>query len=351
MLIREATPDDNAELQEAQAKCPQGTTLVVSTVNTPDFFARVKAYEDYIVYVASEDNHIIGSAACAIRDAVVNEKVVQVGHHFQIFVIPDYRGKGVAKQLHEHCEGYLTQKSVAMSYAFIMEGNLPSMYRIERQGFKRHHTLVMPGLAVFRKMDASSQFKIRPVLTDELVTVADLLNDTWQGHELRETMSAERLSQFVTRTPGYTFDNLFVLEDRGEILACLGFWDWSKVTRITVERLNRRMQVFGFLSDIASYFRQMPSVPRPGETLKQMVLTPIGFKDPKHLGILLRYVNNVALRSDIGYIYCICERDHPLLTSMKGFARIDTTMYLYIKPIRENISISNKPVFLNGVDL
>lgn len=49
MYIREATPDDNKELQELQAKCPQGKTLIVSTVNTPDFFARVKAYESYMI--------------------------------------------------------------------------------------------------------------------------------------------------------------------------------------------------------------------------------------------------------------------------------------------------------------
>ena len=54
MNVREAVAEDNDELQELQAKCPQGTTLVVSTVNTPDFFARAKAYESYKVFVACE---------------------------------------------------------------------------------------------------------------------------------------------------------------------------------------------------------------------------------------------------------------------------------------------------------
>jgi hypothetical protein len=45
MYIREATPNDNEELQRLQAQCPQGTSLIVSTVNTPDFFARAKAHE------------------------------------------------------------------------------------------------------------------------------------------------------------------------------------------------------------------------------------------------------------------------------------------------------------------
>jgi hypothetical protein len=70
MYIREAVPEDNHELQELQAKCPQGTTLITSVVNTPDFFTWAKVYETYKVYVACEDNRIIGSTACAIRNAL-----------------------------------------------------------------------------------------------------------------------------------------------------------------------------------------------------------------------------------------------------------------------------------------
>jgi len=145
MHIREAMPEDNEELQELQAKCPQGTTLIVSVVNTPDFFARAKAYESYNVYVACENNRIIGSAACAIRDAVVQGSICQVGHQFQLFVSPEYRRKGVASKLHQYREDYLTQQGVVLSYALIIEGNVPSMRYALRQGFKLHRTLVMPG--------------------------------------------------------------------------------------------------------------------------------------------------------------------------------------------------------------
>jgi hypothetical protein len=35
VYIREATPEDNDKLEELQSKCPQGTNLIVSVVNTP----------------------------------------------------------------------------------------------------------------------------------------------------------------------------------------------------------------------------------------------------------------------------------------------------------------------------
>lgn len=101
MYIREALPVDNDELQQLQAKCPQGRTIIVSILNTPDFFARAKAYRSYKIFIASEDNRMIGSAACAIRNGMINGKLTRIGYEFQYFTSPDFRGRGVAKQLHK----------------------------------------------------------------------------------------------------------------------------------------------------------------------------------------------------------------------------------------------------------
>src|SRR4030042_2456410 len=120
MEIRPANENDNAALQVLQAKCPQGTTLIVAAVNTPDFFARVKAYKDYRVYVVCENGRIIGSAACGIRDAAVNGKVVKIGHKFQAFVHPEYRGRRIAAELTQAREQYLKPRGAVLPSSLIM---------------------------------------------------------------------------------------------------------------------------------------------------------------------------------------------------------------------------------------
>ena len=351
MDIREARADDNLELRELQARCPQGTTLIVSTVNTPDFFARVKVYEDYKVYVACEDNRIIGSAACAVRDAVVSGKIAKVGHEFQLFVDPEYRGRRIAGQLHQVREEYLKHQGCALSYALIMEGNIPSMRYIARQGFKRHRTLVMPGIPVFKELEIKSKGKVRAIVPEDLDSVADLLNETWQSYELYEPVSADSLARLIERMPAYDYDNIFVLEGDGKILSCLGFWDWSQVMQITVEALSLKMRAIGLLIDVVGRFRPIPRGPKPGDRLRQMVLTPIGFKNTAYLAVLLRYVNNQALLKGIQQMFYLCEKDDPLLSILKGFIHIDTSMHLYLKPLQENVSISQRPVFINALDL
>jgi GNAT superfamily N-acetyltransferase len=351
MYIREATQNDNEELQKLQARCPQGTTLIVSTINTPDFFARVKAYSDYKVYVAIEDNRIVGSTACALRNALVNGKEEKIGHVFQAFVDPEYRGRRIAGQMHQVREEYLRQQGAVLGYSLIIEGNRPSMHYIGREGFKRHRTITMPGLAVYKEMPVESVYKTKTAEIDDLPDIASLVNETWQDYELYEPKSADGLQQFITRTPGYNCDNLLLLEENGKKLACLGFWDWSQVMKISVERLNMKMRLVRLFVDLARFFRPMPSAPRPGEILKQIMLTPIGFKHPKYLAPLLKTINNLARQKGIGYIYCVCEQDHPLLSAIHGFIRIDTSIHVYIKYLRENMILDNKPLFIDGIDL
>jgi GNAT superfamily N-acetyltransferase len=351
MDIREAALDDNDALQELQAKCPQGTDLIVTVVNTPDFFARAKAYESYKVYIAYEGNHILGSAACGIKNAIVNGEVRRVGYGFQTFVASEYRRKGVASQLYQHRENFAAQQGAVLFYTLIMEKNTPAMRYIERRGFELHRTVVMPGLSVYKEMVPSSNQNVRVAQPEDLSSLAKLLNMTWQNFELYEPTSSEGLSQFISRTPGYSLNNLLVLEERGRILAFLGYLDWSRVMRITVEAMSSKMRTMGLILKIAGVFRPMPSFVKPGDTLKQIMITLIAFKEPTHFSLLLKHLNNQALQRGIEQIFCVCDRNHAILKNLKGFIRIDTAINLYVKNLQQSSLIKDKPVFINGVDM
>jgi len=331
---------------------PQGTDLIASVVNTPDFFARAKAYESYKVYIAYEGDKILGSTACGFRNAIVNGEIRRIGYLFQAFVNHEYRRKGIASALHRHIEDYVAKEEGAvLFYTLILENNTPAMRSIEHFGFKLHRTFVMPGLAIYKKMVTTSAENVRPARPGDLAALAMLLNETWHNFELHEPASEEGLFQFISRTPGYSFDNLLILEERGKILAFLGYLDWGQVMRITVEATSLKMRMMGLMLKIAGIFRPMPQFVKPGDTLKQIMITLIGFKDPTHLSVLLKHLNNQTLQRGIEQIFCICEKNHVMMKSLKGFIRINTAINLYVKNLQQETLDSDKPVFINGVDM
>jgi GNAT superfamily N-acetyltransferase len=317
-------------------------------VNTPDFFARAKAYESCKVYVAYEGDTIIASHACALRNALVNGKLSRVGYSFQTFVHPDHRKKNLAKQLLKHMEDYLIQNGAVLVYGLIMGKNLPSIKLVESIGFRLQRKLIMPALGVRKMMDIQSSEMVRTAGPEELQDVADLVNKTWKNHELYEPVSAESLARFISRTPGFFMENLLVLEDKGEILACLGFWDWSRVMQLTLKALSLKFKIMGRLLFIT---RLLPQPLKAGDKLNQIMLILVGYNDPSHLTILIKHINNYAYGRDIRQIFCICERNHTMLKGIKGFTKISTNIELYIKPLKANFMPNKYPVFIDGIDM
>jgi len=140
-------------------------------------------------------------------------------------------------------------------------------------------------------------------------------------------------------------------EDKGEVLACLGYWNWDKVMRITVQSLSLKIHLLAWLVRAAGLFLPMPKPIKPGAVLKQIVLTPIGFQHPAQFSALLRHLNNQLLAEDIEQIFCICEKGHGLLKGMKGFIRVGTNNNLFVKALQGNDLAPDKPVYIDGIDL
>lgn len=357
MHIRKATPDDNEPLQQVMARCPQGTSLVLTLLNSPDFFARAKAYETHEVFVAQDGDTLIGSAACALREVLVNDTLHQVGYEFQYFTAPAYRRQGVGARLHQHIEAHLVKQGAAWSSLCVVPGNIPSIRLFESQGFRLHRSLRVPIILVHREMPPPRQDKelqaghIRAAGERDLDAVAGLMNATWAGYNLYAPASAASLRRFVERTPAYRLDQLLLLEEQGELVACAGIWDWSQIIQITVNALSPSLKLTGWALSLARLFLPMPRIPQPGDTLKQWGLTPLGYKTPAHLAVLLREINNRALRSGVEQIMTAAgEPGDALLQSVRPFVTTHTDIQLYLKPLLPQQSIDGRAVFMDMID-
>lgn len=352
LTIRDATPDDQRALQRIQARCPQGTGLRFTTVNTPDFFARAQAYEEARVFVAELDGEIVASAACALREAPLADRISTIGYEFQYFVSPAHRRKGLARALHRHIEGVLRERGAVLSYLITAEDNLPSMRLFESEGFTHHRTLRAPFLLPYKNLTAPGMGAVRPARPEDLPAIASLLNATWGGFSLFMPVTGDSLHESLRRLQGFSLDNLLVLERNGGLAACVGYWDWRKIVAITVQSLNPRLRFLRGALNLAGRVFPAPSLPGPGEALTQWCLTPVGFTSPEALHAVLVTLNNLAVQERIGQLFLVGERNAPWFSALKGFFSADTFVHLYVKPLVDSVSLpQGTPVYLDAVDL
>jgi GNAT superfamily N-acetyltransferase len=351
MEIREATQRYNDSLRDLQARCPMGTSLIVTAVNTPDFFSRARAYARPKIFVAQEQGCIAGTGACALELSRVGGAPRTVGYEFQFFTSPEFRRSGVASLLHRHIEDDLRENGAVLTYCVIMEGNVPSMRLIESHGFRRHRTLAIRSYQVYREMEVSFSGSIRTATREDIEALTTLLEETWGQHELYRPRTSRDLEGFIQRTPEFSYENLWIAESNGRIQACAGLWDWSRITRMTLDSQSRMIHVMGWIANVMRLFRPMPRMIRPGETIRQCVLTPIAFQSPVFLEALFASLNNFALSRGNDQMLCVAEPTDPVFSEIRGFIHVDTRLHLYVKPLKEGIELRDGPVYVDGIDL
>jgi len=335
--IREATEANGEALPRLQARCPQGTDLVVSTVNTPDFFGRARVYERCRVYAAYVDGELVGSAACALRPGRVGGDIVPLAHLFQGFVDPSHRQNGIANALLRRAETSATAQGAALSYGLVMGGNRPSERLMESLGFVAHRELTMDVLTVAAPVAVERPERVRRAGVDDLPAIAALVESTWSESELSEPLSAEMLGARLKRVAGWGLKRLFVFEDGQEILGCVGWWDWRRVTRIVVETTGQDLG---------------PGAPvQPGQALQQAMLTPVGFREAGALSPLIRHVHNEVLAEGGKQLFCLSDRGHLLERALGALGPLRSTLRLFVHSLAGAPALKAGPVFVDGIDL
>lgn len=352
--IRQARESDNNQLIVLQEDCPMGTDLIITLVNKPDFFARAKAHKRHWVLVAEKGSVIVGTAGCALRQVELAGQTFTIGYEFDYSVHPDHRREGIASQLHCCIEEILKKEGCLLSFAFILEGNLPSQKLFERQGFHCQQALVMPVCLVFEEMQSPILRNIRPMNISDLSMVVSLINQTWQGYDFFKPLTEKSFLETLRRVP-VALNNVYVLEKEGEIKACLGFGDWASVCQITVKSLNRELRIKSCLLKLMGLFKSLPKPPGPGDLLSQWFLDFVGFEQFDQLTELLRFLNNLALKLKIGQIITACDRESPILGCFQAltdwsFLRVEVELYLYLKWLGES-TFSIKKIFVDPIDL
>jgi len=351
--IREATEEDNQALIELQANCPQGTNLILKVDGSPDFFARSRPFKDWSVLVAVDDGRVVGSAAYALNDVLVEKTPVKAAYAYGFMVDPKERRKGIAANLQEHIERSARKRNVDLLTLAIIEDNLPSMNLFTKMGFEKVKECATYSLMVQKKLKLIQEANIKKAEESDLENVVSLINEMYESYDFFHPLRVSDLVDFARRTPGFSLDNIFVFEDSGGIKACLGYWDCVKVRKYIVQRFSLRMKAQLLMLRIAGLFADMPHIPGAGEPLLSYNLTTLAFKDPAAITELVKYVNNIAFENKIHLLQVPVDEESLSAEVLSKFrlARVGTQIFIKSLSGKEFLHLGESKLYVDATEI
>jgi len=335
-LIREAAERDNDALNELQKKCPMGTNLVLGVDSSPDYFARSRPFRDWHVFVATENDIIIGSAAFAISDTYVEGRQVKTAYEYGFVVHPLHRREGIAQKLQRHIEDMALENNVDLLHLDIIEDNIPSLSLFSKMGFEKVKDCTTISLMPCKRQRITVDGNIRSMEEADVDDVIGLINEMYRGYDFFAPFQPKDFVEYLGRIPHFDFHNILVLEDNGKLEACLGIWEYNKVRKYIVEKLNWRLSLQTYLIRLIGLFTRMPYIPHRGEPLLSYNLATLAYKRPESMRELLKKTVNIALENKINFIHVTIDPSCPLATALSQF-RYQTRMKLHVltKPLKQ----------------
>jgi ribosomal protein S18 acetylase RimI-like enzyme len=351
--IREATEEDNESLIELQNKCPQGTSLVLGVDSSPDFFARSKPFKDWHVFVAVEDNSIVGSAAYAIKDTYVGGKLVKTAYEYGFMVDPQQRRKGIATQLQKYLERVALEKNVDMLHLDIMEDNKPSLNLFSKMGFEKVKDFTTFSLMVYEKQSPVREISIRRMKESDVEKVVAIINEMYRGYNFFHPFKPKDFLNYVERTPYFDLHNILLFQDEQDIKACLGYWDYNNIRKYIVQKFNWRLKTQLFLMKFLGLFTKTPHIPKQGDALSSYNLIMPAFKDTESIKDLIRHLINIALENKIYFLHVPVDPENPIAAVLSRFRHTKIRLHFFIKPLKQKSapSLGNAKLFIDAAEI
>lgn len=353
LLIREATEDDNDALNELQKKCPMGTSLVLGVDSSPDYFARSRPFKDWHVYVAVENNAIVGSAAFATKDTRVEDRQIRTAYEYGFIVDPLHRRKGIAEKLQRHIEQAALDNDVDLLHLDIIEDNIPSIHLFSKMGFEKVKDCTTFSLMPYKKQKIASEANIRKMKETDIDTVTNLINETYRNYNFFTPYQPNEFLEALKRMPHFDFHNILLLEDNKEIKACLGYWDYNKVRKYIVQKLNWKLKAQTSLIRLIGIFAKMPRIPKLGEPLLSYNLTIMAYRNPENLTELIRSVIDIALENKINFIHASIDPKNPVATILSSFTHTKMKLYFFNKSLRQErlLSLGERKLYIDALEM
>ena len=337
--VRPARESDNEALIELDRQCTMGEEAALAFDRGPDFFARSKPYEQYSLVVAESNTTIVGVGGMALKLLRVGGEPLRAAYFYDLRVAPAFRRLGVASAIGDALKELVTQSEADVTYSLVLEGNVPSLELAAKRGSQPVRRCAV---AILAPGGGAGPGRCQPLDEQDLDRVTRLLEGTFARHDLFPPRDVAAVHGLLKRTPGLSPRTLYGLERGADLTACFGLWDYSSIMRMRVHWGRARGGA------------QSPSVFQAGEIAPHFLL-PLAFQAPALLAEVIQEARRLLddqQADGIGRALLIpYDPEDPAFAGLAELERVELGIQLFARPIGREITLGERPLYLDPIDL
>ncbi|MDR3098045.1 MAG: hypothetical protein LBV73_13345 [Paraburkholderia sp.] len=350
MLIRQATPEDNARILEFHARHAMQGDLPLRFDRAPDYFALHRCHSpEHEVWLAEDEREVLkGVASLVVRDGYL------AGHAQRIAYLGDLRlvpGRRLSREwtgvVRERLEALHRESGVEHAFCCMIRDNrlavqsLARSRRPDRLRFTHWHGYDNVSVYARRGLSTSPRLKPDMRIVEAQPAHADALRAFLDAQSREQpfgcVFSEQEFARRLQTWPSFGLESfLLAIDGRGTLAGCVAPWDAGAIKRIVLERLPPRLQATRMAFNVIAPALGRPRIAAPGEPLRDVYLTHLQVRerDPAVFAALIDAAWSRVRSTHALMQLCLFDGD-PFWPTMSRFFYTRTPMDLYVLSTRE----------------
>lgn len=333
---RLATIDDNQQLIELTASTGMMGETPLRIDRKPDFFSLLKLRGETKVFIALDDDTIIGSLCVTLQQVYVGEQIYPLQYIGDFKVAESFRNKGIGLQLCNEMADYVISKGADLAFLNVSKGNTrPVSFFKNRSGIPDFENIGIFNIHQFigkkrKAFDPQMKIEATPV-TDELIR---FLNVHYCKYQMGPVITKEKMEGTQN----------FIIRDKHKIIAAMCLMDMMHIKQNVVMKLSSKMKWLLKFINAAGSLTGISKMPLLNEPVRMMYIKYLAVNDHERrlVKLLVNHARNMVYEKSYSFASIGLHEKDPLNKCFPGLFKLTFNSVGMLLSIKDNRSLIEK---------
>lgn len=312
---RLSTLEDNEQLLKLTSTTGMAGKMGLRINRNPDFFSLNKIRGKTNVYVAVEDDSIVGCICVSDQEVYINKTICPLYYISDFKVLGSHRNRGIGLQLTNEVVKYLESQNADFAFLNVSKGNArPFVFFSDRSNFSDFENIGIFKIFQFvgdNKKTSNSKYNIETTkATDEILR---FLNNYYSKRELASVITTDKLKE----------TSLFCVRQEGRLIAVMSIIDTMQMKQNEVLSMPWFFKLgISFLNRIRS-LTSLSKLPKENESVKMLYIKHLAVLETNKelISVLISYAKKLAYSKSYSFASIGLHEKDPLIKKLPRFIR------------------------------
>lgn len=334
--FRIATYEDNLKLIQLTATSAMAGDIGLRIDRKPDFFSLLKMRGDTKVFVAEENDTIIGCICVSHQNIYVGGEMLPLQYVGDFKVTEKYRKKGIGLHLCDEVADYVISQKADLVFLNVSKGNTKPVSFFKNRPYIPDFDNI-GNFKIYQVIGKRIRPKVYKYPIEETILNEEVLhffNSYYKEYQLGAVLTTDKF--IATR--------IFVIREKKKIIAAMCLLDTMPVKQNVITTLSWKikfiLKIINTYSSIAG-FSKMPLLNEPVKMLYIKYLA-VDSKNSPLVKTLINYARNLIFEKSYSYVSIGLHEKDKFNDCLSGLLKLTFKSVGMLLSLKNNRDLINK---------